>query len=299
MKLALQSRWMILSNPRDELSWEPLNIYDSDKLEAAYLTDPLSEIPITIQNGRVEVTLSMREASTIYWETNNRRVIRGTWFYSEGDKSKFYPYPEIEADLLEGWFQTIDTDVEIPLSEDGNRYVSIKIPQPEKEKEKSTTDKNNEVPPVDSTPSTAWLMKEHSRNSKKTKVVMRSFPYLKNDFEGEHECPASHLIILVHGIGEARWSPDAMTLNTVENANNLRNDLNTARIQQFGSKERVEVLTVPWYTSIHNKELKLKLQSITLPNIDTIRSLANEVIIDVMFFMSPVHHEAILEEVDL
>lgn len=64
-----------------------------------------------------------------------------------------------------------------------------------------------------------------------------------------------------------------------------------------GNIGRIEVLPISWHSELHSEEsgIDAKLKAITLESIPKIRSLANETILDVLFYTSPKFCQHIIE----
>ena len=116
-------------------------------------------------------------------------------------------------------------------------------------------------------------------------------PRIKNtnipNFEAADK--VDHLVFVVHGIGEALWSKGTLpgVGDITENASLLRNL--TAKLtgeQQDNSGEfnqgRIEFIAISWYQVVHDTKLQGKLESVTQRNIPMVRTLANNVIVDIM-----------------
>ena len=148
------------------------------------------------------------------------------------------------------------------------------------------------------------------------KVLQRGYgPYI---VEGEDEeislGPVGHLIFIVHGIGEAMFSRKEVTLpSLIDEVNRLRTAIHKLQYQQWraacdaAEKEkkvplppppmRIEVLPIEWYNQIHSssKALMKSLNAITIPSIPTLRAIANDVIFDVLMYMTPAFSKEVLE----
>jgi hypothetical protein len=132
-----------------------------------------------------------------------------------------------------------------------------------------------------------------------------------------------HLVLVVHGIGEMMQTFDLFGLKKVptivdccgylrENHTEVLN-AHTADLSQMstGTKEanksgRVEYLPIEWHEafSIQStrrplaepmRSSKVSVDDISLPTIPTLRSFANDTMMDILYFMSPAHHDVIID----
>lgn len=114
-----------------------------------------------------------------------------------------------------------------------------------------------------------------------------------------------HLVLIVHGIGDALKTVDLINVVTLRSiidcATNLR-DLHreARRSAHFAGLENdpcVEFLPIEWHSKLHMEDLDGMIRDVTLPAIPKLRELANDTVLDVLLFMSPIFHEVILNEV--
>lgn len=140
----------------------------------------------------------------------------------------------------------------------------------------------------------------------------------------EKEGNIDHLCLIVHGIGEMLRSVDlfGMTLpNLVSVCGSMRS--NHAEIQDAharlmqentsskvsGAPGRVEYLPVEWHESFSaltqrrpsvssiQDQRNVLIEDISLKTIPNMREFANDTLMDILFFMSPEHHQIIIEVV--
>uniref|UniRef100_M4BKN5 DDHD domain-containing protein n=1 Tax=Hyaloperonospora arabidopsidis (strain Emoy2) TaxID=559515 RepID=M4BKN5_HYAAE len=137
------------------------------------------------------------------------------------------------------------------------------------------------------------------------------------DIEEEIE----HLVLVVHGIGDALKTRDlinVVTLRSIVDCSTTLRELNrealrSAHFAHLGGEDaektakggnkaashrpRVEFLPIEWHSKLHMEGLDQLIHDVTLPAIPKLRELANDTILDVLFFMSPLFHQVILDEV--
>lgn len=157
--------------------------------------------------------------------------------------------------------------------------------------------------------------------------------YSSYSVEGEEEelalGPVNHLVFVIHGIGETMWSSntnnipslkDEMTklrkniqseqfvlwrkaceekerLNHQKNTGSSQNNPIDIDLQQ--PPNRVEFIPIEWYDKIHSSSntLMKNLNATTLKTIPVFRQIANDVVFDVLMYMSPQYCREVLEEV--
>jgi hypothetical protein len=137
------------------------------------------------------------------------------------------------------------------------------------------------------------------------------------DIEEEIE----HLVLIVHGIGDALKTLDlinVVTLRSIIDCSTTLRELNrealrSAHFAHLGGEDaeaggsddsktpsrqpRVEFLPIEWHSKLHMDGLDQLIRDVTLPAIPKLRELANDTVLDVLFFMSPLFHQVILDEV--
>ena len=105
-----------------------------------------------------------------------------------------------------------------------------------------------------------------------------------------------HLIFLVHGIGSVcdfRFRPIEQVVDDFRSLSYqlLRSHFPSAA--ESNKVGRVEFLPVSWHDPLHGDDTGIdkRLQPITLPSIPKLRHFANDTILDVLFYTSPVYCE--------
>uniref|UniRef100_K3X310 DDHD domain-containing protein n=1 Tax=Globisporangium ultimum (strain ATCC 200006 / CBS 805.95 / DAOM BR144) TaxID=431595 RepID=K3X310_GLOUD len=132
-----------------------------------------------------------------------------------------------------------------------------------------------------------------------------SAPRVDDDEDIDEEI--DHLVLIVHGIGDALKTIDIINVVTLRSitdcATNLRDlhkeALRSSHFDHLASNERprTEFLPIEWHSKLHMEGLDRMISDVTLPAIPKLRDFANDTILDVLFFMSPMFHQVILNEV--
>ncbi|GMF09930.1 unnamed protein product [Phytophthora lilii] len=144
-------------------------------------------------------------------------------------------------------------------------------------------------------------------------------PLKVTDDDKDIEEDIEHLVLIVHGIGDALKTLDLINVVTLRSiidcATTLRElnreALRSAHFGHMGGEDtvdedddkaplrqpRVEFLPIEWHSKLHMDGLDQLIRDVTLPAIPKLRELANDTVLDVLFFMSPLFHQVILDEV--
>lgn len=105
---------------------------------------------------------------------------------------------------------------------------------------------------------------------------------------------------MVHGIGKAC----DLKFRTIEEAVDEFRSIALQLVQShyrtscdLGSVGRVEVLPVSWHAELHSAEIGIddKIKAITLESIPKLRQFANETLLDILFYSSPVFAQHIMD----
>lgn len=123
--------------------------------------------------------------------------------------------------------------------------------------------------------------------------------------------PVRYVFFVIHGIGEALWSrEDVQFSSIVEEVDKMRIKIFKKQYEKWRSKclkvkgdekpptppNKIEFIAIEWYDQIHNSSsaVKQSINSITLENISKLRVLANDVVSDVLMYMTPEYCEKVL-----
>mmetsp|Transcript_224 Transcript_224/g.283 ORF Transcript_224/g.283 Transcript_224/m.283 type:complete len:528 (-) Transcript_224:50-1633(-) len=141
--------------------------------------------------------------------------------------------------------------------------------------------------------------------------------YTEYSVEGEEDevelGPVRHLIFIVHGIGQAfinRENVKMMTL--IEEIDAARKAMQKIQVSDWKKAcekakkdekveppppNRIELLPIEWWDKIHNSSSALvsSLKLTTLSTIPGLRAIANDVVFDVLMYMTPAFCETVLE----
>jgi len=134
--------------------------------------------------------------------------------------------------------------------------------------------------------------------------------------------PVKHLCFVVHGIGEALFSRDDFKISRfstpiasiISNMNKTRISIQKRQVDDWKKQcaaavrnglprplppARIELLPIEWFSQMHDSSSSLmkSLQAATLTTIPALRAIANDVVFDVLMYLTPAFCEAVLHTV--
>jgi len=131
--------------------------------------------------------------------------------------------------------------------------------------------------------------------------------YGQYTIEGEDDENAlgdlTHVCFVIHGVGEAMWSKEEVsTLSMAEEVDQLRMTVNRKKVQAWRDEckrcekqkqplpllpNRIEFIPIEWYDKVRSPSHSLvtSLTAVTLNSIPALRSIANDVIFDVLMYL--------------
>ena len=141
--------------------------------------------------------------------------------------------------------------------------------------------------------------------------------YGQYTIEGEDDENAlgdlTHCVFVVHGIGETMWSrQDSSTSSIREDVDALRSTVNRKKVLTWRDEckrcerqkktpppppNRIEFIPIEWYDKVRSPSHALveSLRAVTINSIPALRAIANDVIFDVLMYLTPEYCGAILE----
>ncbi|GAB6025018.1 hypothetical protein CHUAL_010128 [Chamberlinius hualienensis] len=283
--------WMYCKQVEKKPVWVPFSLLDSLHLEEEFSakngTADLANVVVPTDGGRYDVYLKTQERHSVYWEESITPVRRATWFYRPYGARLFVPYPETFADKLE---------------EEYSVAVST-----------NTWHRRLEFPEGDTvvihSPSVILhyqALSPHEwegtpEDQVKPTVVKRGMEDFENIEDGEG-LQIDHLVFIVHGIGAFCDLKFRTLPEVVNDIRHIAADLSKTHFRQHideGRVSRLEFVPVSWHTFLHGEATGIdeKLNPITLTSIPKLRYFANDAILDVLFYTSPVYCQAIIDQV--
>jgi len=150
----------------------------------------------------------------------------------------------------------------------------------------------------------------------KSFALQRGYGSYISEGEEEEEIlgQVGHLIFVVHGIGESYFSKDSGENSMVKQIDQLRLVFQRRQIVDWKKKcdvaikrkktlpdppKRVEFLPILWYDRVHSSsnDMTRSLKGVTLNTIPALRSIANDVVLDVLLYLTPNYCYDVLESV--
>ncbi|XP_028967403.1 phospholipase DDHD2 [Galendromus occidentalis] len=286
LPLPLKPHWFYMK--QNEKQWIPFSLLDSNELENAHVK---GDGIVTVCGGRFEVDLSSKKMYPVYWqEPVVIHVRRCSWFFKNEGDTKYTPYDEDIAHILEETYQKCHNlnkwNRQIDIG--GNQYVKMFNP-------------NLMTHQVASGFADEWG--NISDSAPRPRMVKRG---AENIAEGVFEAGESetidHLIFVVHGIGavcDFKMRTVEQCLDEFRSMSNQLIQNHFAEQFQTGKVGRVEFLPVSWHSKLHGETTGLdeKLQKITINTISRVREFLNDTILDALLYTSPVYCQTIVDQV--
>jgi len=311
------------TDPSDDAQQEykPLRKVDCRALNEQYNMITAAGVPtdsstqlgtVLIESGRATANLDARTVYSNFYNMPRRRIIGAAWFTRVEKSSKeivLHPLSERDGSKVEDLYReavaassslsrvSLDDVIkeEILLEDEtGYKVLIMKIGRTLTMKKKSTG------------------LFGASYN------LQRGYGEYTVPGEEDEVClgPPRHLFFAVHGIGEAMWSRDDCSVpSVVAQTDEARAAMNRKQAEMWRADcarrtkagetslppppNRIEILPIEWYTNIHSasSELKRTLMAATLQNIPRLRAIANDVVFDVLMYLTPSFCEEVLETV--
>eukprot|EP00057_Strongylocentrotus_purpuratus_P034703 XP_796242.3 PREDICTED: phospholipase DDHD2 [Strongylocentrotus purpuratus] len=288
---SIQPHWFYCKEMEKRSVWVPFSIIDSIKLEEAMLraqTSSESNIIISTNGGRYDVSLSERLRFAIYWDEQPSPVRRCTWFYKSDSENRFIPYEEQMANMLEEEYRTAS------MQNQWHRRLELS--------DGETIIMHNPNVIVHFRPSTRpdeWGASPDTQM--RPRVVKRGVDDIDSIQQGEPS-QVDHLVFVIHGIGPVCDLRFRTITECVDDFRSLSLGLMSSHFKQAqdeGRAGRVEFLPVYWYAALHGDATGVdrRLKRITLPSINRLRNFTNETLLDILFYTSPIYAQQIAEVV--
>ncbi|XP_037936418.1 SEC23-interacting protein-like [Teleopsis dalmanni] len=256
--------------------WTPFSRYDSALLETAYAAK--STEMISVEGGRYDADIQQRKKVPVYWEGDPIEIKRCSWFYKI-DNWKIIPFDESIAKRLEAEYEkAVNTGVwHKKISIERGKYVILHKPT------LIAYLHQNRIPdPWGGVTQINTTTYEVRRDLKEFQIE-----------DGETE-RVDQLLFVVHGIGV----DSGLTLRTLQEVVDEFRELGQKLIQSHfktssnaNDMGRVEILPISWHGRLHSEELGIdkRLKAITLESMPKLRNFANETLLDILFYTSPIY----------
>nr|CAH0098150.1 unnamed protein product [Daphnia galeata] len=272
--------------------WKPFSMLDSVALDDTFQLLNEGKIApedaiVQTDGGRYDVDVGRRLRTAIYWEETPLSVRRCSWFFKGSLETRYTPYDEDMAEKLEEEYHNSLLHslwrrvLEFPL---GNK-IMFQNPN-------VLLDFSNYGPVDDWTQVTEGQIRPL--------IVKRGIDGF--DISDGEKTVIDHLIFLVHGIGSVCDLRFRSVVEVVDDFRILSFQMLETHFPTAVAEQRVgrvEFLPVSWHAPLHGDDTGIdkRLQPITLPSIPKLRHFANDTILDVLFYTSPVYCETIISTV--
>mmetsp|Transcript_19519 Transcript_19519/g.28934 ORF Transcript_19519/g.28934 Transcript_19519/m.28934 type:complete len:680 (-) Transcript_19519:102-2141(-) len=292
-----------LSRIKDEDDWKPLRKVDCQALNAS--NDQL----VHIEGGRATADVRNNMVRYNFYNSEPRKLTSATWFVREEKSSKDFtltPVEEEDASIIESFYRSV-VEATSSLGKGLDSIIDEERELPSDAKYKVVISKKNDgILSMKKKPQ-GWFgnsfdlqrgYSEYSVNGEEEEVMLG---------------PVRHLIFVVHGIGQAFINRETVNMmSMIEEMDATRMAMQKLQVADWkkacekakkdeqpvpSPPNRVEILPIEWWDKIHNSSSALvsSLKLTTLPTVPGLRAIANDVVFDVLMYMTPVFCETVLE----
>mmetsp|Transcript_26495 Transcript_26495/g.30329 ORF Transcript_26495/g.30329 Transcript_26495/m.30329 type:complete len:666 (+) Transcript_26495:130-2127(+) len=293
-----------LSKLNDDDDWEPLR-----KVDCCALNSRKREETVYIDGGRATADVLNGVIRYNFCNLPCLKLTSATWFVREERASKEFvivPLPREDAEVVESFYQNV-VNATSSLGKGVDSIMNHERDLP--------SDPSNKVI-LSRSGSGILSMKKKPKSWFGTAYDLQR-GYSEYTIDGEEEettlGPVRHLIFVIHGIGQAFINREGVKIqNLVEEIDSTRKAIQKLQIVRWkkacekarkaGEPEpvapnRIEILPIEWWDKIHSSSSSLvgSLKRSTLPNIPGLRAIANDVVFDVLTYMTPTFCEIVLE----
>ncbi|XP_062519329.1 uncharacterized protein LOC134194412 [Corticium candelabrum] len=298
-------RWLYKG---EKEKWIPFCGNDSILLEEEYFSSQnwrgelrrSVDSSVLVRDGMYTADVKKKVCQPVYWEGSPTVIIRGTWFV-ETRKGVYQPLPEEEADYIERshWSEPLRNKLEGGQDETDGTKSSSKSREPLFTAEQVASSSSSHCIAWYGEDD-VWLNTKGITNSVTKRVGSLLGNKKKGDLvrakrlrRGWHTQPskedklpkAIHLVMVIHGIGQALDSSSIVTSAKGLSEACLQEVLGNAPDGEANG--RVEFLPVEWRTSL-TLDGGL-LDRISPPGISQIRKISQLAVCDILYYMSPLY----------
>ncbi len=315
--VSAKSVW--LSRVKDTDDWKPLRKCDCQALNQARET---GKSQIYIEMGRAAAYLNQNDKNPDdetpvirynFFRGRERKLCHAIWFLREEKSSKEIVLKPItkqsDSDAIESFYQQV-----IEASSSLGAGIKSMLA--------------TEVALSDGPEGTKRFVSVVSPTKNSCKLILSNKGWFKGSVDlqrgygeyavaGEEEemqlGPVRHVAFVIHGIGESLFSREEVNLpSLVDIMNATREEIQRKQITDWKeackkaekAKEakpappyRIELIPIEWFDEIHNSSSSLmkSLRAVSLPTIPALRMIANDVVFDVLMYLTPAFNSAVLE----
>eukprot|EP00804_Cyclotella_cryptica_P013080 CCRYP_002390-RA/>CCRYP_002390-RA protein AED:0.03 eAED:0.03 QI:216/1/1/1/0.55/0.4/10/8293/459 len=288
-----------LTRAKDGDVWKPLR-----KIDCKALNESRGE-EVLIEGGRATAD---PKNGTIRFNFVNRpptKLMPATWFTKEEKSSKEFvlqPLPEVDSWQVELLYQNA-VQASSALGEGIDDILKEEVILESDPGFKVVVWRAGSVLSMKKRPKTSRLFSfgevQHT--------LQRGYGQYTIEGEDDENAlgPVTHAVFVIHGIGEAMWAKEEVNMmTTYDELNLLRATFNKKKVASWRDEckkcekqkqklpeppNRVEFIPIEWYDKVRSPShaLMTSLNAVTLRSIPALRSIANDVIFDVLMYLTP------------
>ena len=308
------------SSPRGS-SWKPLRKTDcqalNDTLQKSGNTDP--SVRVSVDGGRATAQPAEQRLEYNFCKSPPSVLDYATWFIVPEDKQHREEhgldpiFHKGDTALIEEFYQ----EALQSSSSLGKGVASVLERTPlvlhDESKVKIVQSTDGKLVVKRTPKSSSWF----SHSSQTLQRGYGEYKVVGEEIETQLGPNVQHLVFVVHGIGEAFISrEDTMSLpshrETIEQARlaiqekqyqHWQQQCAAAKKQKSGvvppPPGRIEFVAIEWFDELHDASSSLmkSLRATTLQTIPALRAIANDVVFDVLMYLTPAFCQAVLESV--
>ena len=304
----LQRVW--LTRERESDVWKPLR-----KVDCKALNESRGE-EVVVDGGRATADPRGGTVRANYVSRPVTRLIPATWFQREEKKKNdkefvLVPLPEADAWQVELLYQNA-VRAASSLGEGIDEILKEEVVLETQPEYKVCVVRNH---------GGMLCMRKKPRKSAFLGIGEVQFTlqrgYGQYTIEGEDDENAlgdlTHCVFVVHGIGETMWSRQESSTSSIrEDVDQVRSTVNRKKVLAWRDEckrcerqkkppppppNRIEFIPIEWYDRVRSPSHSLveSLRAVTINSIPALRAIANDVIFDVLMYLTPEYCGAILE----
>jgi hypothetical protein len=294
-----------LSRLTEADEWKPLR-----KADCHALNSKPGEC-VLIEGGRATADQVNGFVRYNFYNSPSRLLTSATWFIKEEKSSKevlIKPMPHSDAEQVETLYQ---------MAVEATSSLGKGLDSVLKEEKFLSDDEHKIV--ISKSGSNILSMKKKPKGWFGAIFDLQR-GYSEYSVEGEDEemalGPVSHVVFVIHGIGQALLNRENIKyMNLIEEMDAARILFHRRQLAEWKRNcdkakksgvvdlelppppNRVEFLPIEWWDKIHNSSSALvrSLRAATLPTIPGLRAIANDVVFDVLMYLTPTFCETVLD----
>lgn len=292
-----------LEREKDGDEWKPLRKADCRALNLC------KDEPVYIDGGRSIADPIKGVIRYNFFNGPLRKLTSATWFVREEKSSKEFvllPMSALDSELVETLYQRA-VSATSSLGEGGDSIFNEKYALQDESEYSAIVVKNGANVLTMRKKPKGWFGTSYDLQRGWGEYVV----------EGEADemalGPVGLVIFAVHGVGEAMWTKDQFkTASLTQEMDRTRAMIHKKLVTEWKKEcevahkkgedtppppNRIEFLPIEWYDRIHSSSNSImkSLKATTLKTIPAIRAIANDVVFDVLMYLTPAFCESVLD----